>query len=127
MADQILKDYEISNIERILEEFKKYVEGYCKELDVLIATFSQEGIVQELFESGDFGKEQQDYIRTIRNSLHKYEMVVCDGPDSLYVQTKAALDAQRQLLASGTTNGAKSFIKPGAVARNYGSERLEVQ
>lgn len=146
--EKILSDSEIGNIEDLLELLKKIVEGTTEAISSVVSLFGAQGVVQSFFESGDFGKGQQEAVGQIALQTEDVAKAAFAGAASLYAATRQFLEVQRDLrrrgvivgrpgeavravfpksdISSGAENGAKPFTKLDGM-NVKGEERLEVK
>lgn len=100
MAQKILSEKECSYILDCLSSFNKDVDDYCADIDKSIELFSKIEIVQSFFASGSFGKEMEEELIKVKNSVLKYRDSLT-ASNGLIPVTKKVVDEQLSLLRQG--------------------------
>ena len=97
---QLLSNGTIAEVRSEIDNFEKQVEELHDATVKIINSFENNTIVKSLYESGRFGKEEQDKIIKIKEGIEKYHDLLIDG-SGLIPQTYSFLEEQAALNDKG--------------------------
>ena len=84
--------------------YLKYIKANLSEtkenLELIINKFESDPTVQSFYESGNFGKDNQERLTSLRNGIIKYEQSI-NGDGALIPITETFLEEQEQRLEHG--------------------------
>ena len=98
---KILSSEDIEEIREDISMIKDGIESYQQNIDILIKSFDSEDIVQNFYTVGNFGKEQQEKIIKIRESVNEFYTLICKE-GGLVQKTNEFLDNASALNKTGT-------------------------
>lgn len=85
----------IQNDKSILNHINQNISEAKANLELIINKFESDPTVQSFYESGNFGKENQERLARLRDGIVKYEQSI-NGSGALVPLTKTFLEEQEE-------------------------------
>ena len=90
----------IQDDKNYLKHIKTNLSETKENLELIINKFESDPTVQSFYESGNFGKANQEILTSLRNGIIKYEQSI-NGDGALIPITETFLEEQEQRLEHG--------------------------
>ena len=97
----ILSHRNIEEVRSELNDFINNIDSFCDELKKVLQRFSNEEIVRSLFESGNFGAEQEAYLMNLANQIEKFRNQMIQDSDGAIRKSIEFLNNQENLVNRG--------------------------
>ena len=101
---KVLTIQELEAIQEQLARFNSKVVVFYEQYNDAIKLFESEGVVQSLYQSGNYGSGLKEELQKVKGAMYSYFNLLSSGPNSLINVTKKYISEQIDL-QSRTTNG----------------------